>query len=311
MAGMEWPNFHHLLYFWTVAKEGSVTRASAQLRLAQPTVSAQLRALEESLGERLFVRAGRRLELTDTGRLAFRYADEIFSLGREFQDAVKDRPTGRPIRCTVGVVDVLSKLVAFHLLSPALALPQAVHLTCREDRPDRLLAELATHSLDLVLADAPTPPGGSVRAFNHLLGESGVSIFAPRRLTATYRRRFPAALQGAPFLVPTEQASLRRSLAHWFEAHDIRPRIVGEFDDAALLQTFAAAGHGLFAAPTVVAHEVSRRFDVGTVGTIDGVQERFYAITVERRLKHPAVVAICAQAGNGPFDRRQIRGQGR
>jgi len=308
---MEWLNYHHLLYFWTVAKEGSVTRASAQLRLAQPTVSAQLRALEESLGERLFVRAGRRLELTDTGRLAFRYADEIFSLGREFQDAVRDRPTGRPIRCAVGVVDVLSKLVAFHLLSPALALPQAVHLTCREDRPDRLLAELATHSLDLVLADAPTPPGVSVRAFNHLLGESGVSVFAPRRLAAMYRRRFPASLNGAPFLLPTEQASLRRSLAHWFEAHDLRPRIVGEFDDAALLQTFAAAGHGLFAAPTVVAQEVSRRFDVRTVGTIDQFPERFYAITVEWRLKHPAVVAICAQAGNGPFDRGHPPGRGR
>ena len=301
---MEWLNYHHLLYFWTVAKEGSVTRASEQLRLAQPTISAQVRALEEALGERLFVRAGRRLELTDTGRLAFRYADEIFSLGREFQDAVKDRPTGRPIRCSVGVVDVLSKLVAFRLLSPALALPQGVHLTCREDRPDRLLAELATHALDLVLADAPTPPGSSVRAFNHLLGESGVSVFAPRRVAAAYRRRFPASLQGAPFLVPTEQATLRRSLAHWFDAHEIRPRIVGEFDDAALLQTFAAAGHGLFAAPSAVAEEVARRFDVRVIGTIDELRERFYAITVERRLKHPAVVAICAQARSETFDRQ-------
>ncbi len=314
---MEWLNYHHLLYFWTVAKEGSVTRASEQLRLAQPTVSAQLRALEEALGERLFVRAGRGLELTDTGRLAFRYAEEIFSLGREFQDAVKDRPTGRPIRCSVGVVDVLSKLVAFRLLSPALALPQAVHLICREDRPDRLLAELATHALDLVLADAPTPPGSGVRAFNHLLGESGVCVFAPRRLAATYRRRFPESLHGAPFLVPTEQATLRRSLAHWFDARELRPHIVGEFDDAALLQTFAAAGHGLFAAPAVVAEEVTRRFNVRVVGTIGDLRERFYAITVERRLKHPAVVAICAQAKGEIFDRpapplgRALRGLGR
>jgi LysR family transcriptional regulator, transcriptional activator of nhaA len=304
---MEWLNYHHLLYFWTIAKEGSVTRASAQLRLAQPTLSAQLRALEESLGERLFVRAGRRLELTDTGRMAYRYADEIFSLGREFLDAVKDRPTGRPMRFSVGVVDVMSKLVAFRVLSPALSLPQPVQLTCREDRPDRLLAELAVHSLDLVLADAPTPPGTSVRAFNHLLGESGVSVFAPRRQAGTYRRTFPASLRGAPFLVPTEQASLRRSLAQWFDAHDIRPRIVGEFDDAALLQTFAAAGHGLFAAPTVIAAEIARRFDVRPVGELADVRERCYAISVERRLKHPAVVAICAQARGDLFEGQAAR----
>lgn len=293
---MEWLNYHHLLYFWTVAKEGSVTRAGEQLRLAQPTISAQLRALEEALGEPLFVRTGRRLELTDTGRMAYRYADEIFSLGREFLDAVRDRPTGRPLRLSVGVVDVMSKLMAFRLLSPALRLEQPVHMSCREDRPDRLLAELALHALDLVLADAPTPPGSSVRAFNHLLGESEVSVFAPRQLAASYRRRFPASLDGAPFLVPTEQASLRRSLTQWFDAQGVRPRIVAEFDDAALLQTFARAGHGLFAAPSVVADDVARAFDVRAVGTLEGVRERFYAISVERRLTHPAVAAICAQA---------------
>lgn len=293
---MEWLNYHHLLYFWTVAKEGGVTRASEQLRLAQPTISAQLRALEDALGEPLFVRSGRRLELTDTGRMAYRYADEIFSLGREFLDAVRDRPTGRPLRFSVGVVDVMSKLLAFRLLRPALALGQPVQLSCREDRPDRLLAELAMHSLDLVLSDAPTPPGSSVRAFNHLLGESEVSVFAPRQLAASYRRRFPASLDGAPFLVPTEQASLRRSLMQWFDAHAIRPRIIAEFDDAALLQTFARAGHGLFAAPTVVAAELGRAGDVRPVGTIADLRERFYAISVERRLKHPAVVAICSQA---------------
>ncbi len=228
--------------------------------------------------------------------MAFRYADEIFSLGREFLDAVRDRPTGRPLRVSVGVVDVMSKLVAFRLLSPALSLSQPVQMICREDRPDRLLTELASHSLDLVLADAPTPTGASIRAFNHLLGESSVSVFAPRQMASTYRRRFPASLDGAPFLVPTEQASLRRSLAQWFEAQGLRPRIVAEFDDAALLQTFARAGHGLFAAPSVVADEVARAFDVRVVGSIDGLRERFYAISVERRLKHPAVVAICAQA---------------
>ena len=304
---MEWLNYHHLLYFWTVAREGSVTRASEQLRLAQPTVSAQVRALEDALGERLFVRSGRRLELTETGRVAYRYAEEIFSLGREFLDAVKDRPTGRPMRFSVGVVDVLDKFVAFQLLSPSLSLPQAVQLTCREDRPDRLLAELATHSLDMVLADAPTPPGSSVRAFNHLLGECGVSVFASRRLAAAYRRRFPASLEGAPFLLPTEQASLRRSLVQWFDAQGVRPRFVAEFDDAALLQTFGAAGHGLFARPDVIEDHLTRLFDVRVVGRLDGLQERYYAISVERRLKHPAVVAVCAQARSDLFEGRRER----
>jgi len=293
---MEWLNYHHLLYFWTVAREGSVTRASKQLRLAQPTVSAQLRTLEDALGERLFVRSGRRLELTETGRMAFRYADEIFSLGREFLDAVKDRPTGRPMRFSVGVADVLGKIIAYRLLRPALSLAQGVHLTCREDRPERLLAELATHSLDLVLGDAPTPAGSSVRAFNHLLGESEVSVFAPPRMAAKYRRRFPASLTGAPFLLPTEQASLRRALAQWFDAQEIRPDVVAEFDDAALLQTFGAEGHGLFVAPSVIEAEVARRYDVRAIGRLGGLRERYYAISVERRLKHPAVVAICGQA---------------
>jgi len=302
---MEWLNYHHLLYFWTVAREGSVTRASEQLRLAQPTVSAQLRTLEEALGERLFIRSGRRLELTETGRMAYRYADEIFSLGREFLDAVKDRPTGRPMRFSVGVADVLGKIIAYRLLSPALSLAQGVHLTCREDRPERLLAELVTHSLDMVLGDAPTPAGSSVRAFNHLLGESEVSVFAAPRLAAKYRRRFPASLTGAPFLLPTEQASLRRALAQWFDAQDVRPDVVAEFDDAALLQTFGAAGHGLFAAPSVIEGDIARRYDVRAIGRLGGLRERFYAISVERRLKHPAVVAICGQA------RSELLGSGR
>jgi LysR family transcriptional activator of nhaA len=308
---MEWLNYHHLYYFWTVAREGNVTRASQQLRLAQPTVSIQLRALEDALGQPLFVRSGRRLELTDAGRLAYRYAEEIFSLGREFLDAVKDRPIGRPLRLSVGVVDVFGKLLAFRLLSPALSLTQPVHLICREDRPDRLFAELATHGLDVVLADAPTPPGTGLRAFNHLLGESDVTVFAPRREAAAYRRRFPASLDGAPFLVPTDHASLRRSLTQWFDTHSLRPRVVAEFDDAALLQTFAAAGHGLFAAPTVVAQEVSRQFEVRAVGRIPELKERFYAISVERRLKHPAVVAICNQARNDLFEGTGSGGAGR
>jgi LysR family transcriptional regulator, transcriptional activator of nhaA len=302
---MDWLNYHHLLYFWTVAREGTVTRASETLRLAQPTVSAQLRALEESLGERLFVRSGRRLVLTEAGRVAYRYADEIFSLGREFLDAIRDRPTGRPMRLSVGVVDALGKLVAYRIIEPALALAGSVHLTCREDRPERLLGDLATHSLDLVLSDAPVPPGSGIRAFNHLLGECGVTVFAARRSAAAYRRRFPASLNGAPFLLPTEQAALGRALAQWFDAQGVRPRVVAEFDDSALLQVFGGAGHGLFAGPTVIEADIVRRFDVRPVGRIESVRERFYAISVARRITHPAVAAICAQARGDLFDARK------
>jgi len=299
---MEWLNYHHLLYFWTVAREGSVKRACEQLSLAQPTISGQVKALEEALGERLFVRAGRRLTLTETGRMVYRYADEIFSLGRELLDTVRDRPSGRPLRLTVGVVDGLGKIIAYRLLKPALNLPFPVHMTCREDRLDRLLAELATHSLDVVLSDAPIGPGASVRVFSHLLGESGVSIFGSSRLAAAYHKGFPGSLDGAPFLLPTEQASLRRVLAQWFDTRNVRPRVVAEFDDSALLVVFGAAGHGLFPAPSAAEGDITRRYGVRVVGRLAAIRERFYAISVERRVKHPAVVAICDRAGGELVD---------
>jgi len=200
---MEWLNYHHLLYFWTVAREGTVARAAGQLRLAQPTVSGQIRALEESLGEELFSRAGRHLVLTDVGRVVFRYADEIFGLGRELMDTLKDRPTGRPVRLVVGVADALSKQIAYRLLEPALSLPETVQVVCREDKPDRLLAELSVHNLDVVLSDSPMPAAVRVRAFNHLLGECGVTVFAAPKLASTLRRRFPASLDGATWLLPS------------------------------------------------------------------------------------------------------------
>src|SRR5581483_8757929 len=208
---MEWLNYHHLLYFWTVARLGSVTRATEELYLAQPTISAQLRALEESLGEKLFTRVGRNIVLTEMGRVVFRYADEIFSLGRELTDTVKGRSVGRPVQFTVGVVDVLPKLITYRLLQPALQMQEPIRIVCHEDKADRLLAELAVHGVDLVLADAPIGPLVKVRAFNHLLGESGVTIFGPTRLAAKYRRAFPRSLDGAPMLLPTENTSLRRS----------------------------------------------------------------------------------------------------
>ena len=217
---MEWLNYHHLLYFWTVARTGSVAAASKELRLAAPTLSNQIGKLEESLGEKLLRRSGRGLVLTDMGRIAMRYADEIFSLGQEFTSTMKERPTGRPLRFCVGIVDVLPKLVAFRLLEPALHLGTPVRLICREDRPDHLLADLATHEVDVVLSDAPASPVVNIHAFNHLLGESGVSFFGPQKLTHL-KKGFPRSLDGAPFLLPLENTAFRRDLNEWFYSQQI------------------------------------------------------------------------------------------
>jgi len=298
---MEWLNYHHLLYFWVVACHGSVTRAAAELRLAQSTVSTQLRTLEEVLGEKLFARTGRRLVLTDVGRLVFRYADEIFGLGRELLETVKGRPTGQPMRLTVGIADAVPKLIAYRLLGPALTGAEPVRIICREDKPDRLLAQLAVHGLDLVLSDAPIGPTTKVRAFNHLLGECGVTFFAAPALARTCRRGFPRSLGGAPMLLPTDNTALRRSLDDWFESEDIRPRVASEFEDSALLMAFGQAGMGLFPAPSAIERQVRSQYGVVVVGRLDAVCERFYAISGERRLKHPAVVAISEAARQRVF----------
>ena len=303
---MEWLNYHHLLYFWAVAREGGVTRASEQLRLAQPTISGQLKALEEALGEKLFERAGRRLVLTDVGRVVYRYADEIFTLGRELQDTLKGRPTGRPVRFTVGVADAVPKLVAYRLLRPALTLPEPVHVVCREDKPERLLSELGLHSLDLVLSDAPASPGVKVKAYSHLLGETPVAFFGTDALAAEHRRGFPRSLDGAPVLVPTEGSSLRRSLEQWFDAEGLRPRVVGEIEDSALLKVFGQAGTGLFPAPVAIEAEIRVQFGVKVVGRVDAVKARFYALSAERKLKHPAVLAIREAARSELFGGRVL-----
>jgi LysR family transcriptional activator of nhaA len=293
---MEWLNYHHLLYFWTAARLGSVARAAEELYLSQPTISAQIRQLEESLGEKLFARSGRHLILTEMGRTVFRYADEIFALGRELTDVVKRRSTSRPVRFVVGIADIMPKLVAYRLLKPALTLPEPVRVVCHEDKPERLLAELAIHGLDLVLADSPIGPTVKVRAFNHLLGECGVTIFGPAKNAASYRRHFPRSLDGAPFLLPTENTTLRRSLDQWFESEKIRPFVVGEFEDSALLKVFGQSGTGLFAGPSAIEPEIRQQYGVQIIGRLEAVRERFYAISVERKLKHPAVVAISDMA---------------
>jgi LysR family transcriptional activator of nhaA len=293
---MAWLNYHHLLYFYTVAREGSVARASEVLHLTQPTVSTQVRQLERSLGERLFERRGRGLALTDAGRLAYRYAEEIFTLGREFQDVIAGRPTGRPTRLAVGIADAVPKLVAFRLLEAVRRVPDPPVIICRDDTPERLLAALATHEIDLVIADTPPGPASPVRVYSHVLGESGVTVFGTPELAAAHRRRFPRSLDGAPFLLPTEHAALRRQLDDWFDRHDIRPSVQAQFADSALLKVFGQAGVGLFASPSAIEAEVRRQYGVRVVGRIDEVRETFYAITAERKVKHPAIVRLTEMA---------------
>ena len=308
---MERLNYHHLLYFWMVAREGTLARACERLRLAQSTLSAQIHALEDALGEKLFERAGRTLRLTEMGRSVFGYADEIFSLGRELVESVKGRPTGRPVRLVVGVADVMPKLVAYHLLRPALRLPEPVRLVVREQSTAKLLAALAVQELDVVLADTPAGSEVRVRAFNHLLGECGVTLFAAPKLATKYRRGFPRALDGAPFLLPGQASTLHGALEQWFDKQGIHPRVVGEFDDSTLIKVFGQGGSGVFAAPSAIEASVCHQYSVAVVGRLEEVRERFYAISIERRLKHPAIIAITESARSDLFTQSEAGREGK
>jgi LysR family transcriptional activator of nhaA len=298
---VKWLNYHHLYYFWTVAREGSVAKACPLLHLTQPTISGQLHTLEKALGTKLFSRVGRNLVLTDDGRLIFRYADEIFSLGRELQDTLQGQPPGQPLRLIVGVADTLPNPIVYRLLQPALRLAEPVQIVCEPGKFEYLLAQLALHAFDVVLADAPVGPSAKIRAFNHLLGECGVAFFGSPKLVAKYRRGFPHSLNGAPVLLPAENTVLRRSLDQWFDAQGIRPDVRGEFADPTLLKVFGQHGAGLFAVRTAVERETRRHYGVQLVGRVDAIRERFYAISLERKLKHPAVVAITATARDEMF----------
>lgn len=297
---MDWLNYHHLLYFWTVARYGGITKASEQLNLAQSTISTQIRTLEEALDEKLLQKSGRTVALTEVGQVVYRYADEIFSLGRELTETLKGNQAGRPMKLRVGVTDVLPKLISHRLLQPALSM-EHVQLVCHDDKTHRLLADLAHHRLDLVLADAPLPPRSDVRAFNHLLGECGITFFARGDLCKAYRRRFPQSLDGAPMLLPTPNTQLRRQLDGWFSKIDVQPRIVAEFEEVSLLEVFGQNGAGIFVAPTVVDQQIREAYDVTVVGRTEEVTGRYYAITVERRIKHPAAMAISDYARNQLF----------
>ena len=295
---MEWLNYHHLLYFWAVAKEGGLRKASEKLRVSEPSISAQIRLLEEALGEKLFQRKGRRLVLTEMGQFALGYADEIFSLGSEFISAVKGQEPARkrPLRFTIGVEDSFSKLVTYEVLKPLFGLSPRVRLICREGKAEELVEQLSIHRLDAVLADEPATGSVKFKVFSHLLGKSTVSVCAPRRIAPILRNGFPKSLHQAPALLPTQNTSLRRSLDECFHSAGIQPRVIAEFEDGALMKVAAANGHGFIAVPSVSVQECVTRFKLAEVGVLNGCSDFFFLITGERRITHPAVLLISEHA---------------
>ena len=298
---MDWLNYHHLFYFWTVVREGGVSKAAVQLRLSQPTVSTQIKRLEGALGERLLERHGRGVAVTESGRLVYRYADEIFTLGRELQETLKGRPSGRAPRLRVGVANAVPKLIAYRLLRPVTEAPAAMHVTCHEGQPEQLIAQLSTHALDVVLSDAPSPPHVRAKVYSHALGESGTTFFAVSSLAARLRRGFPQSLDRAPMLAPTSNTALRRALEQWFSDEGLAPPIAGEFEDSALLKAFGEGGRAVFPSPTVIEREVCRHYGVAVVGRTDAVRERYFALSAERRVTHPGVAALTAAARTDVF----------
>lgn len=298
---MEWLNYHHLLYFWTVAREGTISRAAEILHIGQPAISTQIRSLEAALGHKLFRKSGRVLEMTETGRTVYRYADEIFSIGRELVDTIKGHPSGKPIRFVVGIVDVMPKLMARRLLEPALRLDENLRLVCVENSLDELLGAMMLHNVDIVLSDCPVTSAFKVRAYNHLLGDSAVGFFAAKSLAKKYRPNFPHSLSGAPVLLPGRTSAIRRSLDAWMDRHEIHPHIRAEFDDTALMKAFGQTGEGLFPGDLAIAEEICRQYEVELVGEVEGVKEAYYAISAERRVKHPAVLSITDTARGDIF----------
>jgi LysR family transcriptional regulator, transcriptional activator of nhaA len=295
-TALQWLNYHHLRYFFVTAREGSIAAASRVLHTSQPAISTQLRQLERTLGERLFRRQGRGLALTDLGRLAFEHAEQIFRLGQELLDAVRDRPTGRPLRMQVGLVDAVPKDLASRLLQPLLVDPDRVQLVVHEDRPDRLLADLALFQLDLVIADGDLAAGSKVKAFHHPLGESAIGVFAAPARGRSLQRDFPASLHGQPFVLPLETSEVRRQFSAWLRTAGLRVDVVAEVEDDALARPLVAAGLGLMLAPVVLAADLQRTRGLRLLGELPDVRARYVAITVERRVRHPAVMRLLTAA---------------
>lgn len=298
MATLRRLNYQHLLYFWSVVRTGSLTRACEELALSAPTISSQLRTLEARLGEKLLVKSGRTLVPTEVGRLVYSYADEIFGLGQDLLEALEHRPTTRPLRLVVGIDDVVPKEIAQRVLEPALRLKQPVRVVCREGTLERLVAELAVHEIDVVLSDAPITPSLAVRAYSHSLGGCKVVWMATPAVAKTLRRGFPGSLNSVPMLLPTDDTAIRRALDLWLARQDIRPLLVGEFEDYAMLREFARSGHGFAPVPSVLEEQFRREYGFASIGTVDGVHAEFYAISVERKIKHPAVAAMTGRAGD-------------
>ncbi len=298
---MEWLNYHHLYYFWTVVQEGGITAASKRLHLVPSTISAQITTLEETLEVKLLQRVGRNIEPTEMGQLVFQYADEIFSMGKELMNTVRGHSKIGRIPLRVGVVDALPKMIVRDLLDPVFKMEEPIRLVCCENKKEALLAKLALHELDIVLSDSPIGAGLSIKAFNHSLGECGLTFFAVDELSKPLQQDFPDSLDGAPMLLPLQSTTLRGDLDLWFESLQIVPQIVGEFDDAALLKAFGQKGDGIFMAPTVIEDEVQRQYEVSIVGRSEKVQYRFYAISIEKILTHPAVLTISTAARHSLF----------
>lgn len=289
-------NYQHLLYFWAVVRSGSLTRACEELHLAPPTVSAQLRTFEERIGEKLLQKSGRTLVPTESGRLVYNYAEEIFGLGADLLNALAYRPTRRSMRLAVGIDDVVPKEIAQRFIEPALALEQSIELSCREGTLETLVNALQVHELDLVLSDSPITPSLHLRAHNHQLGACAVSWMASPALAKQLRRGFPKSLQGAPLLLPTADTAIRRALDQWLDRQGVRPQIVGEFEDYALLREFARAGRGAAPVPNVLVKQFAKESGLTTLGPVRNVRAEFYAISLERKAKHPAVHAILERA---------------
>jgi LysR family transcriptional activator of nhaA len=293
---MEFLNFHHLRYFWMVARKGGVRKAAEELHVSQPSVSAQLRVLEDSLGQKLFRRSGRNLVLTEAGQLVLNYADEIFSTGRELMNAVKQRPGKHPLRLNIGLTDAFPKLIAFQILKAAFRSEEAIHVICREGEIGPLVNQLQAHRLDIVLADEPASSTLKAKTFNHRLGRSGVTFCAVSALAAKLRRNFPRSLNGAPALLPTTNMGMRAALETWFDSNDIRPRVVGEFEDSALMEVCSAGGRGFTVVHTVIERAALKHYDLRVIARVKECGNDFYAITAERQLKHPAALAITQHA---------------
>ena len=299
---LDWINYHHLLYFYTAAKEGGVSKAAKILHLAQPTLSSQIKKLEKAIGHDLFDRVGRSLVLTETGHIVYRYADEIFGLGQELSDVLHNRVEEDKTKLRVGVQGALPKLAVYELLRPALESEgQEFQVVCYEGKLNELLAELAMHHLDVVIADRPLAPETHVRAFNHLLGKCGTTVYGTAKLKRKYEKNFPQSLDSAPMLLPTQNTTLRRQLEQWFDDNEIHPQITHEFEDSAVLKVFGQEGHGLFFTPTAIEEDVCSQYSVKVVGRLPDIVERFYAISIEKRLKHPAVVLISDSARDQLF----------